>query len=453
MHSAMMLIGYSGDRMAYVAPSIVMFAAFCFMLMRFSKLYFDNLILAVATVLLVLLAGGLGFFEWFDQPAGTRDFDYVFNTGSHTTEWSHPLFHYVFGHRESQMSLCVAVAILYLLAETPGRRELACAGVLAGILPACQHQAFVSFALWMVVYIAIDFLTDKKQIADKLKEFMGFGLFFVIVGFFPLIHYTPRANRAPMLRKDYFWQGLVGQGSYFPKLRLWWDALGVFGVVVLLLCWLGFDKRLIKLYVPGMAVFLLANFYRMQGYSRLNVIAFYPWWMLVASIVFLSFFGTMANRCQTDQPKGVIIGLGVVAFALSICSGTLGYINLRNKQAQVFSPEFESAGKWIAENTPRKAVFITTDAEYDTVIQSAGRVSYWHSQRSGWMYGFDVANKNGDIVALVSRTEDPGILPKVGWVLNQGGRSPDRVLENWALANWSRVYNSGNFTVYRRGGN
>jgi hypothetical protein len=257
-HSAMMMSGFSGERMAFVGPSILMFGSFSFMLMRLAKSFLKNFILAIAVLILALFAGGLGFFDWFDVGQG-KDLDFVFNTGLKTTEWSHPLFHYIFGHRPSQMSLCIAVAIIYLLSEAPSRRDMACAGILAGLLPACQHQAFLGMIVWLIVYGAIDFVTGRKQIQDKLRQFVSFGIFFAISGLVPLIHYAPRQFRTSMMKSEYYWQGVVNRGAFFPKIRLWWDALGVFGLIVLVICWLAFDVRLLKLYIPSLAAFAFGN--------------------------------------------------------------------------------------------------------------------------------------------------------------------------------------------------
>jgi hypothetical protein len=171
--------------------------------------------------------------------------------------------------------------------------------------------------------------------------------------------------------------------------------------------------------------------------------------VLTACIVFVSFFATLAGRLQSEQVKGLVIGVGIVAFALSVCSGILGYCKLRSHYAEVFLPDYEACGEWIAKNTPRGAVFITSDSEYDAAIQYAGRVSYWHSTRAGWLYGFEDV-RSGELAAFIPKADDPSILPRIRYVVQQRGKNSDRRGGEWALGNWSRVYSTDNYTIYAR---
>jgi hypothetical protein len=449
LHSAMMLTGAASYRQSFVVPSFLMVGSLCFLFLRLADVYLRNVIVSMASLVLFLFAGGFGFLDYFET-VGRSDpeLDFVFNSGGHVTEWSHPLLHYLFAHRPSQLSLGLVISAFLVVSRSFGRRELAFVGITLGILPAVQHQAFICGLIWFAIFIALHYRKTKKKWKEIAMELATLVVFFALVATAPLVHYLPRQNRTPMAISARFWQPLTSRGAFFPLITLWWDALGAFSVVTILIAWIAMDAKMFKLYLPSFAVFLVANYVQFEGYSRMNVVAFYPYWMSVGSIVFFSFFRTLARRFGTDELRGIVVGVACVLFCCSIASALLGFYHLRVSKALMWTPDTERVVRWIADHTPRKAVFISPGVDFDPIPHLAGKVSYVHTDLTAWTHGFTVEGRDAEINAFLKNSNSPTLCPKVQYVINTG---TGRQLEDWGRGNWTKVFSFGQYTVLKRG--
>jgi hypothetical protein len=168
------------------------------------------------------LRGRLRFTRWLESaPRQDRELDFVFLCGSATTEWSHPLFHYLFAHRPSQLSCALVFAIFTVLIrlEAPSARELAVLGLLLGLLPATQSQVFTLTVAFVVLFFALSPALVSKRLIVAFFTFSG-------VAAIQLIQFLPTETYRPELAKGPVWRPLVARGLYFAPIRYWTDALG-----------------------------------------------------------------------------------------------------------------------------------------------------------------------------------------------------------------------------------
>jgi hypothetical protein len=348
----------------------------------------------------------------------------------------------------SQLSLALVTALLLVLSDSVGRREFAFAGVVLGILPAVQTQVFLCALIYRFVWFGLWFALEGKK--SKLGDFIQFGIFFGAVAVLPLIHYIPRRNRTSMIIREDFCRGLRDSGVFFAPVAVWWDALGLFFVVVIIFpFWLG-DVQLIKFYLPGLVVFAFLNRYRLQPYYRQNVLGFYPLWMIPGCIVFFSTIRKLEEKFKSEEVKGLVIGLGALVYVLSIASGLLGVRNLHDKRFEAWTPDMEALAKWIAGNTPKNAVFITSSQPFDPVVQLAGKVSFYHAPRVVWSCGFVIAEPQREIRELIEDAGSTTHLRQVQYAVNWANKSTDRHLVRRGNGNWSKVYNTDTFVVFQR---
>jgi hypothetical protein len=338
------------------------------------------------------------------------------------------------------------VGVFLALSDSVGRRELALVGMLTGILPAVQHQVFLCTIIYLAVFLAVNFALERK----KLPEFLGMVVFFAITVAVPLVHYLPRRNRAPMVAREVFWADLVDRGVFFPQFMVWWQALGVFFVTVVVFPVFVLDKKLLKFYGPSLVVFLFLNGYRLQPYSRQNIIGFYPLWMIPASIVFFVVFKRLQARFESEESKGFVIGLGVVIFFVSIFSGILGVRSLRNSISEEWNPQIEKVANWIAANTPRKAVFISTSERFDPIVELAGKQSFFQNAQAAWEFGYNLEDRETQIHHFLENGDSTALLPKVTHVLNWEKHSVHRHLIRWGDGNWTKIYNSDGFVLFQK---
>ncbi|OHS96826.1 hypothetical protein TRFO_09712 [Tritrichomonas foetus] len=463
-HSAMFLVGYSSERNALIVPSFFMIMTICILMLRFSNYFLKSPFLSFCSLLLFFCASGFGFTWWLErEPRLNPKIDFVFNFGPIQTEWSHPLFHYIFALRPSQLSLCLVLSILLVLTTHSsknmlGQWEMIFLGICTGILPAVQHQVFICAIIYLLSYFLLTYPYHQLQSRqfsqistfEKAKHYITFLVTFGVVSFFPLIHYLPRANRTSMIIRDDFWQPLASRGMYFAPIQCWYYALGFFPFFTLIVSWFIINKKLLRFYLPSIFVFIFANYYRFDSYGRHNIIVFYPFWISIASIVFIYTMRGLSRIPKSEEAQGVIIGLAGFLFLCNIWSTVLSYYRMRNLSTIVFTSEMVEMAKFICENTPKKAVFISSDDDFDTVAVLAGKVSYIHSSRFMWLDGFHPIQKDDDIYNFLENPQSTSI-PKIKYVLNyENQNNKRRILEKWDQGNWTQIFYRGNYSLYQR---
>lgn len=465
LHSAMLLVGYSSYRQALVAPSIFMFQSICYLMLHLSSFYLrKNIFLSVSSLFLFLFLGGLGFTYWLKSSSRRNpEVDFVFQLGSKQTEWSHPLFHYIFALRPSQLSLSLILSMLVILTEINplGPFEMAALGIIIGVLPAIQHQVFICSVIFLAVHwvITLPFLQSKRQIRQTrqnlgayiLKYYGTFLISFGIFSFFPLIHYLPRANRYGMVFRDDFWDGLTQEGKFFAPFQVWFDALGFFPLITLFLCWFVIynNKKILHIYIPSLFIFILANYYRFQPYIRQNIIVFYPFWAISSCIVFMYTVSKLSKMPKSEEVQGVLIGLFGFLYLCCIWSAALGYYRLRNRKTQAWDDEMMKVANWISQNTPTKAAFISSLTDFDIVAVLAGKVSCIHNPKVAWIDGFQPVQKEEDISLILEGSTSPKLLPKVKYVLSYKNERR-RHFEQSKTGNWTKIYSTDNYILYQR---
>lgn len=461
LHSAMFLVGYSSYKIALVVPSFFMFYSICYLMLTLSfSLLQKSVFLSVLSTILFFFAGGFGFTYWLES--GSRrnmNLDFVFDFGPKQTQWSHPLFHYIFALRPSQLSLSIFLSILLIITEinSLGIIEMAALGILVGVLPAIQHQTFICSIIFLLFYFLLTKPNlDQKRYGVHISRYLirQYGVFFIsfcIVSFFPLIHYMPRQNRSKMIVKEDFWIDLTNSGKFFAPIQVWFMSLGFFPLFTIIISWFFIyrNKKLLNVYIPSTAIFLFANFYRFQPYVRQNIIVFYPFWMSIACIVFIYTLSRISKMPRSEEAQGVLIGLFGFLFLCNITSSALGYYRLRTKSTIAWNKDMMEVANWIADNTPKKTVFISGSADFDLIPVLAGKVAILQNAKLAWINGFLPVQKESDIEKLLKSPSLP-ILPKVKYILNNEDSIDSRYFANAQTSNWTKVYSKGPYTLYQR---
>lgn len=443
-HSAMLRLGFSSMRISLVAPSLLMFYSICFIYLKFSTLFTKKWYFALASLFVFLFAGGFGYSHWFEKESRNQsDLDFVFNFGPLQTEWSHPLFHYIFAFRPSQLSLCIVISMLYLLVYSQiSVREIVYIGVLLGILPAVQSPVLICSVLFLSIFFLLSLLNKE----EKVKIYPGL-IAFAAVAALPLLQYIPSERSMNTISYRKFWKSYINSGKSFSFIRCWIDSLGLLPIFTLFLALFFIRGPLLKIYIPSLFIFLVGNYVLFYPYLRQNIIIFYPFWMTTASIVFIIIMIKIVKLTQNQEFQGMLAGIAFLIFLSAIASSILGYVRLRNKNKVMWSKETEEVANWIAANTPKKAVFIDCINDFNPVIM-AGKVAYFHSERLVWMYGFKEGQYDNDIKQLI-KNPSSDIAPKIKYAIINKINCASRSINNWE-DHWTKVFQSGNTTVIQR---
>ena len=439
-HSAIMRTGYASLRNAMVWPSVFMFASICYSMLSLSNHFLRSVSLSIFSLVLFLFAGGFGFCRWLEkEPRRNRSLDFMFNYGTGASEWSHPLFHYIFAFRCAQLGLCVVLSVFLILTkmkrESNGR-EFAVLGLLVGLLPGID----ISVCLTLFVYLCVFFIISRIKPVRIPVFFVTFGM----VSAVQILQFVPRETYNPQYPEGPFWQPLISQGVFFPALTCWFDALGFLPLFSLILCWFFIDREMLRFYLPSILIFCYANAHMFFPYSRHNIKVFYPLWMTFAVIATLQTMHRLTSKPEAEEVKGVIIGVLSLIYVCSIWSGVLGYYRLRDNSVAEWTEDDERIADWIASQTPKKAVFLDCQEDYSVVATLAGKVVYLQSEKIAWMNGYDVAGRKGEIEKLLESPGSSESIPRVKY-----GVASTNCNKN-IQRKWKRVFSHGNFTVYER---
>lgn len=443
LHSAMLKVGFSSDRIALTIPSLLMIYSICSLMMYLSNVFIKGWLIPILTMFLFLFLGGFGMVNWLNsKERHNMNLDFVFDFGSKQTQWSSPILHYILGLRPSQMSLCLILSLLFVLSKHDIEyNEFIFLGIILGILPAVQHQVFICAIIYIISYFLIKSLYfQEKNLLEKQKQFITLIISFSIVGVIPLIQYIPSSNRLFPIHKASFSKRVMLEGSYFPFIRTWFDSLGFFPLITLSIGLFFIQKDLLLLYIPSLIIFLISNNFIFQGYSRQNIIIFYPFWITIASIVYMKTFVSITKLTKNEEIKGIIIGFLILLYISSIGSSILGYYRLRNSTKYVFTEEQYQIAKKISSLTPKKSVFISSNENYDVISTLTGKQSYLQNSYLTYINDFKIDQREQEITSLLSHSSTTTILPKVKYILNQNDISPSRQLLNYSEEYWNVTY-------------
>ena len=89
-------------------------------------------------------------------------------------------------------------------------------------------------------------------------------------------------------------------------------------------------------------------------------------------------------------------------------------------------------------------------SDFDIVAVLAGKVSCIHNQRLAWIDGFKPVQKEEEISSILGGSTSPLLLPKVKYVLNYNNEKGNRHFDQSKTGNWTKIYSTGNYTLYQR---
>lgn len=147
---------------------------------------------------------------------------------------------------------------------------------------------------------------------------------------------------------------------------MWWYGLGIFGAIAIVFGWIELNSRQIQLYIPSIAVFIIANFVKYQPWEMDNLKVFYAGWIPIALGVVSQYIYRLF-----DTGIGIIMGILITGFAC--LSGFLCTMIYSVSPSTIYTAEDWELGKWIGENTRTDAVFVVNPIHMHPAATIAGR--------------------------------------------------------------------------------
>ena len=273
---------------------------------------------------------------------------------------------------------------------------------------------------------------------------------FICVSFIQFLQFMiPRNTNSKILLKQPISLHLIRKGVYFSTIKFWFEALGLFPIFTLILSWFVIDLQMMKFYIPSVFIFIWANNTLFQQVDYMNITVFYPCWMIIGSIVYVKTLKKLVSLPKNEELQGFVFGISILLVLSNVASGIYGFYHLSNNFVQKWTPYEEEAAKWIATNTPKKSVFISSSDNYDVVSTLAGKVQFFHSPSLCHLYGFNELNRMIEIQNLLNESYSNKFAFKVEYIVNTD-KGIDRKLAHWGRGNWTKDFSNREVTIFKR---
>ena len=448
-----------GLRDAMFVVNVTLALALVALLFRWASLVTRDRLAAVATPLLVLLSGGFGFRLLARDVDPTQGglvgllprmwHDYTI-LGTGELRWGNVIVTMLLPQRAILMGMPLVIAVWALwsqaLAEPAteegtrrGRRLLAGAGMITGLLPLVHAHAF---AVTIAVALAIAIL------GRRLREWR----FFFAPAFALSLPQIAWLAVGSGLHAGQFldWQVGWDRGTRNP-FWFWLDNLGLFIpllVVALLRGWRRrwLSKRVLLLYLPFVACFLIPNLLRLSPWIWDNI-KILIWWHVASAVIVAMLLARVWRRGGGWRVAAAL------AFFLLTLSGALDVGRVASKTIQIAiyeGPAVAFAHRIRAVTPPRSIVLHAPT--YNSEVYLAGRRSVLGYLGHTWSQGLDAGTREEDVRAIYAgRPEADALLSAygVGYVLvGPRERDLERGIDDTFLDRLRLIAESADYRLY-----
>jgi hypothetical protein len=367
--------------------------------------YLKNERAGVYTVLLGTLGAGFSYFLFFSALfAGQLELstNYAYEYGKFFT--LPPIFDNLLQQRPQLLGLPTLTTSAYLLyrgsrsclgtGTCDGKRELALAGLLAGLLFPFHMVASISaFLLFVLIYV-------KKIFAIRLQNNRNYEIYFLLF-FLPLL-------------STYVIQMVaeIGQGTGFIELKLPWafyfvkDGPFLFYLANLGLPFLLAIGSMYKKSVQPHGFFVYSWMFLMLAIP--NLLSFTPnVWDMYKFFHYAWIPISLAGGCfladitfsskSTKLRKLLVITTITLLLVFSIFTSALvATWNVSTSYSCVSAGEYET-GLWIRENIPELSVFLTWSSIHTPVTMIGGKMRVLGYVNWAYGHGYDFLERDYDV--------------------------------------------------------
>lgn len=449
--ASLMITGQATMRAALLFPSTLVILSLMIGIYEIAFLFSGKHFAGFLSLFLFINLGGLGFARWKDPTFDSNDGVFHVRGATHYY-WFHPLMHILVPQRASLYSMPLCYWTLFSLVngitlENPYIMMLA--GTLTALGPQFQVHCYVALAQWAICFCIFTFpFTQRKKWSQYIFLWASYGIVAILFG---LPQFYPFLSRLSSNRREFvqFWlifrKFMPGERNLsFRPIRMWWRGLGVFAAIALCFGLVLLDKNRIKMYGPSLIVFFLTNVILYQPWECDNLKLHYDIWIPFALPLVSLYFLTLLKN-----PLSILIAIPLLgASALSAAHLTRRALSWKS---QIYDDRDYNFGLWLAENTPMKSRFATSQWHAHPCGTVAGR-QLWAGY-GGWIgsHGLEYGNKMDAMRKFSKDYNNKQLYLKhnINYVISKNNefQSFDQ-MENNSL--WNCIYDYAGYRVWRR---
>jgi hypothetical protein len=315
--------------------------------------------------------------------------DYA-NLGGHNLHFSNIISDYVLPQRAMVFGLALGIPVvleLWRYWERRRKTHLFYAGLLLSPMPLIHSHTFVALAIAAAFLFLIDLWLKPNAWKDLVDGWANFALPVMLIAL-PQIMWMAPTRSASFIR----WQ--LGWMKKNDGLAIFWlknlsPHLFVFAVAAFFV-----EKRFRQFWAAFVGVFLLMNLVVLEPYD-FNNMKLMLWAFLVSCVGTAGFFAILRRRYARI---GILIS--VLLTMTLVATGCLSVYRELRLHWLMFSTEDLQLAKYVREQTPKDAIFLTSDRHNHPIPCLAGRRIVMGYRGWLWTYGIDYRNRERDVLNM-----------------------------------------------------
>jgi hypothetical protein len=311
---------------------------------------------------------------------------------------------------------------------------MALVGALIGLLPSLHIHGCLGLTLWSIILLLI-------------LHPPSFAFFFAGYSASVTVHIPRLVSFARLLEWRPLWESCVLSGRFFCSLHHWFDWLGLFPLVALILPLFVCHRREFSLVIATIATAFFSTRISLGPPQRFNLLTFHFAALPPACVFFLVLLHRVSVHFQLPaELRGFLSAVLVTIAALGVGSALTSFWERFPAAPPAFGPDEAAAAAWIRANSARSAVFAFSGGDRElSPAALAGRVSFAAPAALAAELGIDAAPRRA---LLRERCGAPAAdWEDVDFFIARDGARPPCSLSD---ARWSVAGRAANYTIYRR---
>ncbi|MCX7924023.1 MAG: hypothetical protein N3B21_18715 [Clostridia bacterium] len=362
-------------RLAVLIPSFVMALTLVSGFFILANEILKNKFASAFSTLIFFFNGGFGFIYFMDglakDPSNfTRIFSAWYNTptnyNEHFIRWSNVICDMIIPQRTSLAGwtfIILAIWLLYNAVNGENKRYFAYAGIVSGLMPMVHTHSFLAMGIISAAWFAVYFFQQQNK-KEYILNWLDFGIPALLLSLPQLFYWTfPQSTGGDFVKLHFDW---ANEGDIWS-----WFWIKNVGLVFILLfpALLAARRKELSVYSGALLIFIIAEFVLFQPNTYDNNKLFYIWYIFTVILV-SDFLWKVYKSMEGIRAKWSIL---VIALIFCTFSGALTVGREVKSSYMLFGPNEVEAAKFIKSNTPKDAMFITSDNHNNAVSSLTGR--------------------------------------------------------------------------------
>lgn len=347
---------------------------------------------------------------------------------------------YILPQRPSILGMVMGVLAIYFLWiywENKNKNNLLWGGIIVALLPIVHAQTFITMIMVAGFLFLIQVIGNIKNFKKIILDWIWFAIPVAIIALPQVLLFFPLGKS--FLKFQFGW--MKGTESF---VWFWTKNLGIY-LILFPIAFIFAKKKLKTFYLAFFGVFIVSNLVLFQPYAYDNM-KIIIWWFLLSVILVAELFEKLI---KADRKGYAVI---LVIFMLLIPTGILSVYRESYASWLMFSAEDIGIAEFINKNTPKEAIFLTSDKHNHPVPTLTGRQILMGYRGWLWPHGIDYSRRERDVLLMYGgKRQSRDLLEKYGVdyvFIGPSEINNFRANIEFFEKNYLKIFESQNYKIY-----